>query len=160
MLITLLVDGGSAATKVAGLIPIARSVIEALLPLLLAFGIAATGIWIIGTIAETIANSRRAKAQAIRAIVEGGYRKLRAACEPETLNPDRPGNTAWIRAEARDHVNQVIPLLSGDKPEACTTEDESLREWFGVFSKLRMQRGLALLAAEEMQLDPEEGWLQ
>lgn len=148
VLVGLLVDFRDATSRIGDMLPRALAVIEALLSVLILGGIAAAGVWLVGTVVETESERRMAFRRAVTTTIETGYMKLPAACEPETLD-DETHNPARLKADARDHVNQVIPLLSGDHPGVCTTDDDSLHAWFAVFQQLRMEPGLAKLAIQE-----------
>lgn len=142
-------DIGGATTAIADTLPQVLGIIRALLPVLALGGITFAGVWTVLTAIDAVEKTRKRRDRRARTIVETAYMKLRAACEPETV--DGAHNLAFLRADARDHVNQVAPLLRGGVlPEVCTTEEESLREWFALFAKLRMQRGMALLAADDL----------
>ena len=72
--------------------------------------------------------------------VEEAYLKLRNVCEPGTLNPKSPGNPIFMKAEVRDLINPLRPAIqkAGYRPpKLCTTEDESLGEWFTFLGDLR-----------------------
>ena len=74
--------------------------------------------------------------------VEEGYKLLRNACEPETLDPAHPGNPAAIKAYARDFVNPLSGKLRKagfSPPGLCTVEEDSLREWFGFLEDVRIR---------------------
>ena len=131
------------------MIPQTLAVISALFPLLLIGGIVATIIWSVGTTFEPELQKRRATRRAVRALIETGYMKLRAVCEPDTLDQAHSHNMALLKADARDHVNLIIPFLSGNHPEVCTTDNDSLQAWFAILAKLRMERGLAKQVVEE-----------
>ncbi len=152
VLVGLLVDFRDAASRITDMIPQALAILGVLLPVLILGGIVCTLIWVAGTVFDTMADRKMARLRAARAIVEPGFAKLRAACEPETLDKDH--NIARVKADARDHVNQVLPLLKGDHPGVCTTDDESLTRWYSIFAQLRMDSGLAKLAvAQTAELD-------
>lgn len=73
-------------------------------------------------------------------LVDGAYQKLRMVCEPKTLNPEYPGNPDYMRADARDTVNPLIPHLKRVgfyPPVECTTDDASLNAWFRFLSHVR-----------------------
>lgn len=73
--------------------------------------------------------------------IEKAYLLLRRVCEPETLNPQNLGNSSFMKAEARDFVNPMMPRLEKAKffpPAQCTMEDSSLREWFKYFENVRI----------------------
>ena len=72
--------------------------------------------------------------------VERAYFKLRMACEPETLNPEQPGNPDFMQSEARDAVNLLVRPLEqagfyGPSRE-CSKGD--LPIWFCYFGQVRM----------------------
>lgn len=105
----LLVDVGDAASSITDMIPQALAFFGALFPVLIVGGIAGALVWMTGTALDMVADRKMARWRTARAIVEPGFAKLRAACEPETLDQGDL-NIARVRADARDHVNQVIPL--------------------------------------------------
>lgn len=43
--------------------------------------------------------------------IEKAYSLLRMVCEPKTMNPQNPGNPDFMKSEARDFVNPMIPRL-------------------------------------------------
>ena len=72
--------------------------------------------------------------------VEECYLKLRQVCEPDTMNPDYPGNQAYMKSTARDAANPLRRRLEDagfEPPPKCTSEDASLREWFEFLSEVR-----------------------
>ena len=72
--------------------------------------------------------------------VEAAYLKLRNVCEPGTLNPKGSGNPTFMKAEARDFINPlrfVIQKAGYPPPKMCTTEDDSLWDWFTFLGDLR-----------------------
>ena len=72
--------------------------------------------------------------------IEEAYLMLRNVCEPGTLNPERPGNPTFMKSDARDFVNPLRPYFHKaglDPPGKCTTEVESLEEWFTYLENLR-----------------------
>ena len=76
---------------------------------------------------------RRERRSRLRTKVYQAYEKLRAVCEPETLDPDHCGNQGFLKSDARDIANPLIPELEKARfipPEPCTTEDDSLFQWF------------------------------
>ncbi|MCY3706712.1 MAG: hypothetical protein OXH08_14630 [Gammaproteobacteria bacterium] len=145
VLISLLVDVGGALSRITEMIPQALAILGALLPVLIVGGIVVGGSWVVATVFDVIADRKRARWRKLRAVVEPGFAKLRAACEPETVDQD-DRNVVRLKADARDYVNQVLPLVTGDHPGECTTDDESLRRWYAIFAQLRMDSRLARLA--------------
>lgn len=84
------------------------------------------------------ATQHRRKKRFARAQIEDAYLKLRAFCEPETLNPNHPGNPLYMKAEARDASNLLRPLLvdlNFSPPPLCT--DDNLPAWFNYLGTLR-----------------------
>lgn len=76
----------------------------------------------------------------LRANIEEAFNRARRVCEPEILNPERQGNPAFHKAEARDFINMHRPALRKAglaPPEPCTLEDESFREWFDYLANIR-----------------------
>ena len=75
--------------------------------------------------------------------VAAAFRRLREACEPETMNPADPGNPDFIRSDARDQVNLLVRRLENcgflGPEDQCSTEPESLQRWFHHLGKVRMQ---------------------
>lgn len=74
--------------------------------------------------------------------IEQAYLLLRMVCEPETLDPQHPGNPGFMKVQARDFVNPMIPRLEEaglSPPSQCTKEDNSLQEWFKYFGDLRIR---------------------
>ena len=72
--------------------------------------------------------------------IETAYIKLRNVCEPKTLNPTHPGNSDFMKSDARDFINPFRTELEDaglGPPKLCTTEETSLKEWFDYFGKLR-----------------------
>lgn len=78
----------------------------------------------------------------LRYRVEEVYFKLRLVCEPEILNPDHPGNMAYMKAEARDAANGLIKLLRKagfEPPNRCDSNDQSLYNWFQFLEVIRIE---------------------
>lgn len=72
--------------------------------------------------------------------VEEGYLKLRKVCEPQTLNPDAPGNQDFMKSDARDVVNPLRGRLEKAgfyPPRQCSTDQKSLDEWFRFLGEVR-----------------------
>ena len=73
--------------------------------------------------------------------VEDGYNKLRMVCEPGVINPAKPGNVDFMKSDARDTVNPLVPHLTraGFFPpaECSVTNDRSLNEWFRFLGRVR-----------------------
>ena len=81
----------------------------------------------------------------LRPHIEEGYKLLRKVCEPNTLDPDHPGNPAYMRSAARDFVNGMIHDLDRaalSPPPMCTEDEDSLRDWLGYLAKLRAKLGV------------------
>ena len=78
----------------------------------------------------------------LRSKIEKAYFMLRNVCEPDTLNPQQPGNPVYMKAAARDYINPLRKSLSKaglEPPDKCTVGDGSLQEWFEYFGRLRME---------------------
>lgn len=78
----------------------------------------------------------------IRWSVNRTYIKFRNVCEPKTMNPKKPGNSDYMKSEARDSANVLIKRLCKagfDPPPRCTTEEESLQEWFKFLEDVRIK---------------------
>ena len=85
---------------------------------------------------------RRYRRWKLKPLVETGYGKLRMVCEPQTLNPAKPGNPGYMKSDARDFINPLGPKLQKAgfyPPDKCTADDNSLNEWFNFFEKVRME---------------------
>jgi len=83
---------------------------------------------------------RRIRRWRLRRPVDEGYMKLRGVCEPETLNPEHPGNPEYMAADARDHVNPMRKSLEKAgffTPGECRAEESSLKEWFVFLRRVR-----------------------
>ena len=82
----------------------------------------------------------------LRVDVHGTYLALRAACEPETLNPAAPGNPAYAKAHARDVVNPLVRRLerAGFTPpeRECSVDEGSLQRWFLFLRQVQNEIGL------------------
>ena len=68
------------------------------------------------------------------------YSLVQRVREPETLNPDSPGNPAYMKSKARDFVNLLLnPLRRAGlrPPEKMDRSDESIEIWFRYLSELR-----------------------
>ena len=75
-------------------------------------------------------------------MVNSAYFKLRMVCEPGTLNPEEPGNPDFMKSDARDEVNPLIPKLEKAGffcPPRCTVEENSLKEWFKFLEAVRIK---------------------
>lgn len=80
----------------------------------------------------------------LRKKVAEAYMKFRNACEPETLNPDSPGNLAFMRSDARDSaVDLTCSLVKAGyiPPDQCDTTEESLNDWFVFLRSVKMNGG-------------------
>ncbi len=78
----------------------------------------------------------------IRWSVNRAYMKLRKVCEPQTLNPNKPGNQGYMKSDARDSANVLIKWLCRagfDPPSRCTLEEESLQQWFKFLEDVRIK---------------------
>lgn len=78
----------------------------------------------------------------LKRTVEEAYFALRNACEPATLDPDRPGNPEYMKSHARDLVNAMIGRLRRARfhpPAKCDRSDESLAEWFKFLGNVRAE---------------------
>ena len=76
---------------------------------------------------------RHIRRKRLREDVETAYFKLQMACEPETLNPEKPGNLAYMKSDARDSVNilyKEIKRAGFDPPHICEATEGSLHSWF------------------------------
>lgn len=76
--------------------------------------------------------------------VAEAYDFLQVVCEPKTLDPENPGNPDYMKARARNHVNFLIRNLERAgffPPPRCTTEDDSLQEWYRFLENVRMRIG-------------------
>ena len=144
-ILSFLLDVGDAASGVTDMIPQALAFLEALLPIFMVMGTVAAICWGMGTAMEARSKWKINRWRNARAVVEPGFLKLRAACEPETVDQDDL-NIARLKADARDYVNEVIPMITGPHPGMCTTDEESLQKWYEIFAQLRMTRGTARLA--------------
>lgn len=94
--------------------------------------------WIIKKFAQ-----KKEKEIQLRSIIEDAYIRCRNVCEPDTLNPDKPGNANFIKADARDYINPIRHILieAGlGPPLKCTTEKESLDEWFRFLEHVRSSK--------------------
>lgn len=72
------------------------------------------------------------------------YGLLRMVCEPEILNPNKPGNMDFMKVDARDRVNVLSgPLKKAgfSPPPKCTTNDSSLQEWYAFMEDVRIEVG-------------------
>ena len=89
---------------------------------------------------------RRIRRRNLRGDVHGAYLDLRAACEPETLNPAAPGNPAYMKAHARDVTNPLVQRLERagfTPPEGeCSVDEGSLQRWFLFLRQVRNEIGL------------------
>lgn len=78
----------------------------------------------------------------LRKPVEEGFRKITEVCEPDTLNPEKPGNPVFMKREAANAANLLIgPLEKAGfySPGKCTTDDASLMAWFHFLEDVRMK---------------------
>lgn len=83
---------------------------------------------------------RHVRRKLLRQKVEAAYLKLRLVCEPRTLNPDAPGNPVYMASDARDTVNVLRKRLlraGYAPPDKCSSNNESLKEWFSFLSDVR-----------------------
>ena len=87
---------------------------------------------------------RRRRMKALGEKIDEAYFSLRRVCEPSTLDTENPRNADFMKAEARDMINRPLRALlvkaEHSPPGMCTTEDESLREWFDYLGELRASR--------------------
>ncbi len=73
--------------------------------------------------------------------VENAYLLLRNVCEPDTLNPVKPGNPAAMKSMARDAANLLSKRLCKagfDPPATCGIDDASLQLWFKFLERVRI----------------------
>ena len=98
--------------------------------------LAAAGATMLGVWLYKIWNRR-----CLRTDVEKGYRKLRLVCEPDTINPEQPGNAAFMKSDARDFVNILDRRLRKagfyPPPECSRDDDRSFQEWFQFLGGVR-----------------------
>lgn len=76
--------------------------------------------------------------------IEVAYGLVQRVCEPETLNPERPGNMPHMKHLARDYVNPLRNRLNKAgffPPAPCTVEDQSLQDWFRFLGNVRIEIG-------------------
>ena len=89
---------------------------------------------------QSMSETKKQKIE-FRRTIEEAYLKLRNVCEPDTLNPAKPGNPTFMKADARDFINPMQPFLEplgfDPPPKQCTTDDGSLQEWFEYLGNLR-----------------------
>lgn len=110
-----------------------------------AFLVGTASVLIVGKVERSIRNwyvSKQNQWESLVNDVEQAYLLLRRVCEPETLDPRNLGNLDFMKAEARDFVNPMMPRLRKARffpPAQCTTEDNSLREWFKYFENVRIK---------------------
>lgn len=113
--------------------------------ILLEFLFSATSIWfVVGFVAGMFVLwfPRILKRRLLRERVGTAYYKLRRVCEPETLNPDEPGNMEFMRSDARDTANEIATKLKSAgfyPPRKCTNNDASFRVWFEFLGDVRME---------------------
>ena len=97
----------------------------------------------IGVGAAIVWVPRRFRLCRLKPKVEEAYIKLRNVCEPETLDPQQPGNQEFMKSDARDFVNLLRPRLENaglyGAPPPCTTDRQSLMEWFRFLATVRTQ---------------------
>lgn len=85
-----------------------------------------------------------AEQRLLAAEIEKAFQLVRRVCEPEIMDPAYPGNQAYMKSEARDFVNPLTRRLEKAgfyPPTQCTTEDQSLQEWFRFLENARMKIG-------------------
>ena len=73
--------------------------------------------------------------------VEAAYEKVQMVCEPETLNPAKPGNPHAMKKIARDYINPLIKefrKVGFNPPSDCDISDDSLKMWFNFLARLRI----------------------
>ncbi len=93
-----------------------------------------------GVVALVMYLPRFLRRRRLKPRVEQAYMKLRKVCEPNTLDPDQPGNRDFMKSDARDFVNPLRHRLQKAEaypPPECTTEDCSLLEWFRYLGQIR-----------------------
>lgn len=76
--------------------------------------------------------------------IEEAYHYVQMVCEPATLDPERPGNLDYMKSRARDHANPLTNRLKKAgffPPPQCTTEDQSLQDWFRFLGNVRTEIG-------------------
>ena len=83
---------------------------------------------------------RKLRRRWLRGDVEKAYTALQGACEPETLNPESPGNPDAMKATARNLVNLLRPRLKRASlypPQPADKSEDSLRLWFQFLGSVR-----------------------
>lgn len=109
------------------------------------FLISATSGWFVGGLVAgmfVMWFPRILKRRLLRKRVGAAYFKLRLVCEPETLNPDQPGNMEFMRSDARDTANEIATRLKSAgfyPPKKCTNDDASFRDWFEFLGDVRVE---------------------
>ena len=76
----------------------------------------------------------------LKAKVEAAYKNVQMVCEPETLNPAKPGNPHAMKKIARDYINPLIKefrKVGFNPPSDCDISDDSLKMWFKFLAQLR-----------------------
>ena len=94
------------------------------------FVLGAGGLWMF----------QRIRRMALKRKVLCAYSLVQRVREPETMNPDSPGNPAYMKSQARDFVNLLLnPLKRAGlrPPEKMERSEESIEVWFRYLSELR-----------------------
>ena len=86
--------------------------------------------------------NKKIRRMRLRKGVEKAYIAVQGAYEPETLNPEHPGNPSAMRADARNYVNMLRPRLERAglyPPQPLGVTDDSLQLWFNYLESVRPQ---------------------
>ena len=76
--------------------------------------------------------------------IEEAYHYVQMVCEPASLEPAHPGDLEYMKSRARDHANPLTNRLKKAgffPPPQCTTEDQSLNDWFRFLGNVRTEIG-------------------